>query len=62
MSKVDEALAQIAAMEDSTNRAFQLSLNGHRAPVAYDRPPTYEGMIADKDVLVPMRRVSSLLS
>jgi predicted acyl esterase len=24
-------------------------------PVAYDRPSTYEGMIAQKDVAVPMR-------
>ena len=28
---------------------------GDRPPVAYDRPPTYEKMIADKDVAVPMR-------
>src|SRR3990170_68858 len=38
-----------------TDRAFQLSLSGHRPPVDYDRPPTYSGMIAEKDVLVPMR-------
>ena len=39
----------------TTDRAFQLSLTGHRAPVDYDRPPSYSGMIAEKDVLVPMR-------
>ena len=39
----------------TTDRAFQLSLSGHRAPVDYDRAPTYVGMIAEKDVLVPMR-------
>jgi len=38
-----------------TTRAFQLSLNGHRAPVEYDRPPTYSRMVTDKDVMVPMR-------
>jgi len=35
--------------------AFQLSLSGQRAPVDYERAPTYSGMIAEKDVLVPMR-------
>jgi len=35
--------------------AFHLSLSGHRAPVDYDRAPTYSGMITEKDVLVPMR-------
>src|SRR3954466_13986618 len=39
----------------TTDRAFALSLSGHRAPVDYDRAPTYVGMIAEKDVLVPMR-------
>ena len=39
----------------TTDRAFQLSLSGHRAPVDYDRAPTYVGMITEKDVLVPMR-------
>jgi len=28
---------------------------GDRSPVAYDRAPTYDRMIADKDVAVPMR-------
>ncbi|HXL47486.1 MAG TPA: CocE/NonD family hydrolase [Xanthobacteraceae bacterium] len=35
--------------------ALRLALSGHRAPVDYDRAPTYSGMIAEKDVLVPMR-------
>src|SRR5262245_61531339 len=37
------------------DRAFQLSLSGQRAPVDYERAPTYSGLIAEKDVLVPMR-------
>jgi uncharacterized protein len=32
-----------------------LSLSGDRAPVNYERAPTYDGMIAEKDVAVPMR-------
>ena len=36
-------------------KAFHLSLSGQRAPVDYDRVATYSGMIAEKDVLVPMR-------
>jgi predicted acyl esterase len=39
----------------ASDRAFQLSLTGHRAPVDYDRPPTYSGMTAEKDVRAPMR-------
>ena len=39
----------------TSDRAFQLSLSGQRAPVDYERAPTYSGMIAEKDVLVPMR-------
>src|SRR5438046_10357540 len=35
--------------------ALRLALSGHRAPIEYDRAPTYSGMIAEKDVLVPMR-------
>src|SRR5437763_17008700 len=35
--------------------ALRLALSGHRAPVDYDRAPTYSGMIAEKDVLVPVR-------
>src|SRR5262245_55379543 len=37
------------------DRAFQLSLSGQRAPVDYERAPAYSGMIAEKDVMVPMR-------
>jgi uncharacterized protein len=36
-------------------KAFHLSLSGQRAPIDYDRAPTYSGMIVEKDVLVPMR-------
>jgi uncharacterized protein len=35
--------------------AVRLALSGYRAPVDYDRAATYSGMIAEKDVLVPMR-------
>src|SRR5690349_18373970 len=42
-------------MSAQTDRAFRLSLSGHRAPVDYDRPPTYPDMIAERDLLVPMR-------
>jgi uncharacterized protein len=42
-------------MTAQTDRALQLSLTGHRAPVDYDRPPTHAEMIAEKDLLVPMR-------
>src|SRR5262245_18755833 len=42
-------------MTAQTDRAFQLSLAPHRPPVDYDRPPVYSGMIAERDVLVPMR-------
>src|SRR5262249_36163157 len=34
---------------------FRLSVPGQRAPVDYDRAAAYSGMIAEKDVLVPMR-------
>jgi hypothetical protein len=44
-------------MPQTTNRAFQLSLNDHRLPVDYERPPTCEGMIPEMDVLVPMREI-----
>ena len=40
-------------MPKTTERAFELSLSGQRAPVAYERAPTYPGMIAEKDVMVP---------
>ena len=36
-------------------KGFHLSLSGQRAPVDYDRAATYSGMLAEKDVLVPMR-------
>src|SRR5258708_4566380 len=36
-------------------QAFHLPLSGQRAPIDYDRAPTYSGMIVEKDVLVPMR-------
>lgn len=39
----------------ASERAFELSLSGQRAPVKYDRPPTHSGIVSEKDVLVPMR-------
>ena len=38
-----------------TTTSSRLALSGHRPPVDYDRPPTYSKMIAEKDVMVPMR-------
>jgi len=37
---------------DSTVQLFPAS---DQSPVHYDRPPTYDGMVVEKDVLVPMR-------
>src|SRR5258705_7723392 len=42
-------------MTKTSERSFQLSLNSHRPPVDYDRAPTYAKIVAEKDVLVPMR-------
>jgi len=42
-------------MTKSDATSFQLSLSGQRVPVDYDRAPSHHGMVADKDVLVPMR-------
>ena len=42
-------------MTKSGETSFHLSLSGQRAPVNYDRGPTHQGVVADKDVLVPMR-------
>ena len=42
-------------MTRTIDTAFQLSLSGHRPPVDYDRPPTHSGIVAEKDVMVPMR-------
>ena len=42
-------------MAKATTRAFELSLSSQRAPVTYEREPTYSGMIAEQDVMVPMR-------
>src|SRR5262249_693038 len=41
-----------AMTSDPTHR---LALSSHRPPVEYDRPPSYSGLTADKDVMVPMR-------
>jgi uncharacterized protein len=38
-----------------TNPAGKLAASGDRLPVSYDRAPQYAGMIAEKDVVVPMR-------
>ena len=42
-------------MSKAQSQAFRLALAGDRPPVDYDRAPTYPGLIAEKDVLVPMR-------
>src|SRR5207249_8195281 len=54
-SKITSLPARIAGRKMSQPTALRLALSGHRAPVDYDRAPTYSGMIAEKDVLVPMR-------
>src|SRR6201997_1931635 len=38
-----------------TNLTGKLAASGDRLPVKYDRAPQYAGMIAEKDVAVPMR-------
>src|SRR5437870_6242266 len=35
--------------------AIELLPASDQSPVRYDRPPTYDGMVIEKDVLVPMR-------
>jgi predicted acyl esterase len=42
-------------MNSHANAQDTLSPSGDRLPVSYDREPTYQGMIAEKDVAVPMR-------
>jgi putative CocE/NonD family hydrolase len=36
-------------------QAFRLALAGDRPPVDYEREPTYPGLVAERDVMVPMR-------
>ena len=38
-----------------SGRSFQLALSGQRAAIEYDRAPGDHAMLAEKDVLVPMR-------
>lgn len=42
-------------MSNPIDPASELLPAPDRPPVAYDRAPTYDGMVAEKDVLVPMR-------
>jgi putative CocE/NonD family hydrolase len=42
-------------MNSHANAQDTLSPSGDRLPVSYDREPTYQGMIAEKDIAVPMR-------
>jgi putative CocE/NonD family hydrolase len=42
-------------MSKATDQATALAHTSHRPPVEYDRPPTYTGLIAERDVMVPMR-------
>src|SRR5262245_64920342 len=44
----------LMTQKTTSERAFQLSLSGQRAPVDYERAQTYSGMIAGKEVLVAM--------
>jgi len=43
------------AMNATTPRQDTQQAAGDRLPVAYDRAPTFAGMMAEKDVAVPMR-------
>ena len=42
-------------MDATTHQQDAVQSAGDRMPVAYDRAPTFTGMIAEKDVAVPMR-------
>jgi putative CocE/NonD family hydrolase len=42
-------------MNDTPHLQDALLHSGDHPPVAYDRPPTFAGLIAEKDVAVPMR-------
>ena len=42
-------------MTSEAETAFKLAQTSHRPPVDYDRPPTYDTMITEKDVSVAMR-------
>ena len=42
-------------MTKGTDQASARAYTSHRPPVEYDRAPTFSGMIAEKDVMVPMR-------
>ena len=42
-------------MQVSPHRQDTLDPSGDRPPVSYDRAPTFSGLIAEKDVAVPMR-------
>src|SRR5262245_30986820 len=53
--RLDARGSPLMTQKTTSDRAFQLSLSGQRAPVDYERAPTYSSMIAEKDVLVPMR-------
>ena len=42
-------------MSKTSEPSFRLALSGQRAPVDYDRAPSDHALLAEKDVLVPMR-------
>ena len=42
-------------MSETTRAGVGLPRASDNLPNAYDRPPTHAGMIAEKDVMVPMR-------
>ena len=42
-------------MNETPHRGDALEASGDRPPVSYDRAPTFTGLIAEKDVAVPMR-------
>jgi uncharacterized protein len=42
-------------MNDAGQYRSSLTSSGDRPPVSYDRAPTYTGLVAERDVAVPMR-------
>ena len=53
--KSETNMTKGSAMDATTHRQDAVQYAGDRMPVAYDRAPTFSGMIAEKDVAVPMR-------
>src|SRR5262245_9077864 len=53
--EISVAIGNREANRPMTDLANELLAASDQSPVRYDRPPAYDGMVAEKDVLVPMR-------